>query len=111
MNELTYHLSTIEQVEKMILIKIIGVMECLEKELIVIEEAEKILFSPYSMEFLKKKGINKEIIEIIHLGTELEDVESLIPEKLSCSFKEIRIQCENLLKRRKDILINENTLI
>lgn len=111
MNELKYNLSNIEQVEKMILIKIIGVIDCLEKELIVIDEAEKILFSPYSMELMKKKGINKQIIDIIHLGTELEDIESLMPEKLSNSFKDIRIQCENLLKERKDIFIDENTLI
>ncbi|WP_368543514.1 DUF3969 family protein, partial [Streptococcus sobrinus] len=44
-----------QSLEKIILIKILGIVNALEENLITIEEAEKILFSPYTIELLKTK--------------------------------------------------------
>ncbi len=54
-----------------------------------IAEAETRLFNPHTLEQLETLGLALDLIEIVHLGTELEDVQSLIPERLSESLTEI----------------------
>jgi len=54
-----------------------------------IEEAENLLFSPYTQFKLREIGIEEEIIKIINLGCELENVKSLIPHALTDSIDEI----------------------
>ena len=71
-----------KRTEKLILINILGVLEALQNKKITINESEKIIFTPYTFITLKKKGVNKKIIDIIQEGCELEDVESLCPDKL-----------------------------
>lgn len=85
----------------MLLISIIGLLDSLESGILAIEECEQYLFSPYSLDVLRKKGIDKKIIDIVHLGTELEDVESLRPDKLEAGIKELHDAAKELLKEIK----------
>lgn len=48
------------------------------------------LFNPYTAERLKKYGLRKEVIDIIWEGCELEDIESLIPERLFPKIAELK---------------------
>ncbi|WCN36805.1 DUF3969 family protein [Aneurinibacillus uraniidurans] len=86
------------EVERITSIIIIGLLTGLEKGSISIEEAEGYLFNPYSVERLEKLDISSEIIEIIKLGCELEDIESLLPEKLPRNIQ--------LLKERAILLLD-----
>lgn len=67
---------------KMILVCAIGLFESIKSDLLTINECEQFLFSPYTTNILEKKGIDKKVIEIIEIAWELEDVESLRPERL-----------------------------
>ena len=69
--------------EKKILINIVGILECIKNDSITITEGEKWLFSPRVVEFLKNEGCNKKILEIIEEACELEDIETIIPQKLA----------------------------
>lgn len=102
MNQLLLNTTSKEELEKIILLNVVGLIEGINENLITIEESEKILFSPYIMELVDSIGISKEVLEVIHLGTELEDVESLIPEELSQSLIEIKEKSMNLLQQRKE---------
>lgn len=102
MNQLSLNATSKEELEKILLLNVIGLIEGLDGNFITIEEAEKFLFSPYVMTLVDSMGVSKELLEVIHLGTELEDVESLIPEKLSESLIEIKEKSINLLKKRKE---------
>lgn len=66
----------------------LGALECIDKGIISCEEAMKIIYFPGMIEKLEElfPGIG----EAIHLGTELEDVVSIIPEKLKASIEQIR---------------------
>jgi hypothetical protein len=86
------------EIERIILLMNLGLTNALNEGLISIEEAENFLFSPYTMEQLKELKVNKEIIRIINLGCELENVEHLIPDKLTDSIDEIKNQSIKLLK-------------
>lgn len=101
MNKLLLNTTNTVELEKLLLINIIGLIEGLKKDLLTIEESEKVLFNPYTMDLLQSKGISKEILEIIHLGTELEDIESLIPEKLFESLIDIEHKSIAQLEIRK----------
>lgn len=77
-------------VEKILLINIIGVLEAMEEKALLIDEAEKYLFSPHMIEVLKKENFNIDIIDILERGCELEDIESLLPDKLMENILELK---------------------
>jgi hypothetical protein len=104
--------NTKEENENIILIIIIGIIESLKSKTLDIEYSEKIIFNPYSMSKLKEKGLSKEIINLIHLGTELENVERIIPENLNNSFNDILEKAQRLLKENlKQISLPEKKWI
>lgn len=68
--------------ERLISIIQLGLLSALEKQIISIEEAEGYLFSPYTAQKLEMYGLSKQVIDIVWEGCELEDIQSLLPEKL-----------------------------
>ncbi len=54
-----------------------GLFNQIRLNLITIENAEHILFTPYIMNKLKKNNVSEEILSLVHEGTELEDLKSL----------------------------------
>lgn len=89
------------QANIMVLVSIIGLLDSLKDGILSIDECEQYLFSPYSLDVLRRKGIDKRIIDIVHLGTELEDVESLRPEHLSTEIQELHASAKELLEKIK----------
>lgn len=85
----------------MLLVNIIGLLGSLKSGILAIEECEQYLFSPYTLEILRRKGIDKRIIDIVHLGTELEDIESLLPDRLEANIQELYDAAKELLKEIK----------
>ena len=85
------------ETERMILVISIGITEALKNNLMSIEEAENCFFSLYTIKKLEDLGVDKDIIRLIYLGCELEDVESLIPDKLQKSIEDIRVESLRLL--------------
>lgn len=67
----------------------LGVLTALEKKLISIDEAEGYIFKPSLVNSLEEMNSPEELIDIINLGCELEDVESLIPAQLQASITEL----------------------
>jgi Protein of unknown function (DUF3969) len=55
-----------------------------------LEEAERRLFNPQVLMRLAGLGVSEDLMEIVHLGTELEDVQSVIPDRLAESLAEIQ---------------------
>ena len=69
--------------EKKILMSIIDVLEDIEENKLSLNEGEKIIFSPKTVRTLMDNGYDSKLIDIVEEGCELEDIESLIPEKLN----------------------------
>ncbi|ELR99522.1 DUF3969 family protein [Gloeocapsa sp. PCC 73106] len=87
-----------KEIERLISILNLGICTGLKQRSLTISEAESYLYSPYTMEQLKKIGIAQELIDLIHLGTELEDLESLLPEKLNDGIEEIQAKTIEFMK-------------
>ena len=96
--ELNISIKNKDDIERFILILNVGMMTAIKEGVISIEEAENYLYSPYSVEKIRKLGINEDVIKLIELGCELEDVESLIPDRLSSVIDEISAKSSKLLR-------------
>ena len=66
----------------------VGILECLEKNLISYDDAMSLLYFPGIIDKFEK--MFPKLGKAIHLGTELEDVADIIPEKLKESIEQIR---------------------
>ena len=60
----------------------LGILTAFHNRKITLDDAWHLLFRPGVIDYLESKSISKSIIDILWLCTELEDVESLSPDKL-----------------------------
>ncbi len=87
----------LNQIERLIAILSLGLCTAIKHQAIHIDEAEHILYSPLTLKKLTEIGSNQEIIELIHAGTELEDLASLLPKELSKTLSQIEGKTLKLL--------------
>ncbi|EST57329.1 DUF3969 family protein [Proteus hauseri] len=80
----------------------LGVLTALEKKLISVDEAEGYIFKPSLVNLLKEINATDELINIINLGCELEDIESLIPEKLPSNIQDLLNKTLSVIKQTDD---------
>lgn len=99
MDDLHITISEKAEIEKFLLINIIGILYLLENNRITIDESEKYLFPPYSVHRLQVLQVHVEIIDLIEHCCELEDIESLIPDKLNAIIREIKHEALILLEK------------
>ncbi len=88
-----------EQLEKVVLALSLGICVALENKAITIDEAEHLLFSPCTLDVLEKIGVHKDIVGLIHDGTELEDVARIVPEHFGEHFLTMKKDALRLLKQ------------
>jgi Protein of unknown function (DUF3969) len=69
---------------------------------VTIEEAERRLFNPKVLAQLTGLGVAESLLEIVHLGTELEDVQSLVPDKLAESLAQMQAKSLTFLNQAMD---------
>jgi Protein of unknown function (DUF3969) len=86
------------EIERLLAILNLGICIAIENEVMSLEEAEFYLYSPYTLEQLQKMEVSQQLIDIIHLGTELEDIKTLLPEELNTSLSEIKVESIKFLK-------------
>lgn len=84
------------------IINVIGVLEAIQYNALSIEEAEAYIFSPKYAKYLKTQDCDQQVIELIEFGCELEDVESLLPEKLSVTIANLEKKALDLLKEYRE---------
>lgn len=87
-----------QETEQLVAVLCIGVCVALKSGTMTINEAENCLFSPYTISVLEQSGSSDRAIELIHMGTELEDVESLVPHKLTDAIDELKDKAIDLLR-------------
>lgn len=88
--EMVIQVEDTTEVERLLSILNIGLCVALEQGTLSIEAAEHYLYSPYTLEKLQQLGVSSELLQVVHLGTELEDMQSLLPEKLEESLAEMK---------------------
>lgn len=94
-NSLVMSTDTKTENNRFALVLIIGTIVALREKAITLEEAEQFLFSPYTAIQLKNAKVPRKTIDLIWHGGELEDVLSIIPDKIDSSIDDI---LQNALK-------------
>lgn len=84
--------------EQIVLVDIIGLLTCVQEGVITIDEAEVYMFSPYTVDKLKKSGVSDEIINLIECGCELEDIRDLLPQELDKTINELKNRAIGYIK-------------
>lgn len=87
------------EIERFLLILNLGLINALKNGLITIEEVENYLYNPYTLERLKYLGINQEILDLIHEGCELENIERIIKDQLKQTMDEMENKIVSHLKK------------
>ncbi|MEO9279374.1 DUF3969 family protein [Acinetobacter sp. WA-87] len=82
--------------EKLILLVNLGLLHSLKNNYIDINEAEHFLYTPYMLRLLKENNCSMDLINIIHRGTELEDLEGF-----NIDFKD---EIEKMFKESEDMI-------
>lgn len=69
----------------LIVFSVLGVLVSLRDKKISLVDAEAIVFSPRSVAAFRRNGVDSDLCDLIYLGCELEDIESIIPDKFDSS--------------------------
>jgi len=96
-----------KEVEHFTSIFALGLISALEHKIIELEYAEQYLFNPYNLNKLHEAEVDDLLIEIVHLGTELEDIRSLLPDKLNEEILDLKSRVIKFLKNNR---INESSI-
>lgn len=91
-----------ERIEKLLLINILGTLEALKNKKVSIDESEAIIFTPYTFFTLEERGVDKKVIDLLQECCELEDVESLCPDKLDNVIEELKQRTLTLLDKYEE---------
>ena len=68
------------QSERMIAIIALGILEGVKNGVVDFTEAENCLFGPYGRGVLVNLGLSKKLVDIVHSGSALEDMEDIFPQ-------------------------------
>ena len=89
---------------KLVLIIMLGTLEALKTNKITTREAELVIFSPYALEIFSDVGIDGKILEVVQRGCFLEDIESLMPDKLAKEIDYLQKEILDLMGKCDEIL-------
>ena len=79
---------TSETKSKLLALLAIGICDGLRENKIEIRDAEILLFSPRSMQ--QAKNCDQRVVELIHMGTELDDIKDLVPDEFDPTLDRIK---------------------
>jgi hypothetical protein len=97
-------------VENFLLSLIIGLIEGIKSGVISIDEAEILLFTPGKLNWIKELKLDKTLYNLIHMGTELEDIKSLMPERLDSKLLEMLESAKKILRKKPPIIFDTSKL-
>lgn len=108
-SKLNISLENPEEIERFVLIIIVGLLNSLQHNVISIEDTECRFFSPYTYNMLKKMNVKKDIVELVMDGCLLEDFDSIISDKLDNEIIRIKEKALSLLNKHKNVRSNVDT--
>jgi hypothetical protein len=102
-----------EQSEKFVDLFLLGTLYALKNKVISIDEAEGFIFTPKVSKLLSQNNFTNDLSNLIIDGCELEDYESLLPDKLDDRIDELIVNVINLIRKQPEFgrLINKNISI
>ncbi|MGE5397586.1 MAG: DUF3969 family protein [Chitinophagales bacterium] len=91
-------ISSKSEIERISLVLCLGLINAIESGTVSISEANGYWFNPFTFFSLGNLGLDKKIVGVICHCCELEDVESIIPDKLSSVINNLKAEVIKLLE-------------
>ncbi len=88
----------VQQIERLVALLSVGVTVAIERGVFTIDEASNFVFSPHAMRLLRECGGRAAVIDMVHRGTEVEDIASLMPEMLASELVGLREEALSCLE-------------
>ena len=88
-----------ENIERLALTIHVGLLTLLKENIISIDEADSYFFSPYSAMYLESLGVDEALVDLIWHTCELENTESLMPERLPEMIDKRKNEALEMLKK------------
>lgn len=95
------------EIECLVAILSLGLCTALENKSMTILEAQGYLFSPYTMSLLQRVKASADLVKLVHLGTELEDFESILPSRLPSRLNTMKTLAFSILQSLPELLEDE----
>jgi len=76
--------------EKLIALLVLGLIEAISDGKFSSDDSESLIFLPKYLEELKKINVDANLVSIFQLGTELNDIETLVPWTLSKTLEKMK---------------------
>ena len=76
--------------EKLIDLLVLGLIEAISDGKFSSDDSESLIFLPKYLEELKKINVDANLVSIFQLGTELNDIETLVPWTLSKTLEKMK---------------------
>ncbi|GGC75590.1 DUF3969 family protein [Enterococcus wangshanyuanii] len=94
------------EIERFVLINIIGICDALLNDLITFDDATRYFFNYYTKGVLEEKKLSEPVLEVVKLTCQLDEVELAIPvfftkEDLNKEIEKVKIKAEKVLALNK----------
>lgn len=96
------------QLERALMIHLLGVISALESHTITYQEADSLWFSSDVVTTLKRKAIKHDVIHILQQARELKHLYDLLPHAVPKHLNDLRYQVNQWLLKHKKHEITEN---
>lgn len=93
----------IPHVEKIVSLLSLGICQAIKHKVLSVDEAERLLYTPATMEILNRIGANKRVSNLIHQGCELEDFLKLVPDAFTEALSKLEQDSLDSLQNTKNI--------
>ncbi len=90
--------------EKLIALLILGIVEAISKGKISTGDSETMLFLPKYLEELKNLKIDANLVRLIQLGTELNDIETLVPWTLNNTLEQMKNLAFSVIEKKGQVI-------
>ena len=85
-----FEMTDCSEVERSVSVMSLGLCAAIVGGSVSLTEAENRLFNSKVLSRLETLGLPESLIEIVHLGTELEDIQRLVPDRFGESIAQIQ---------------------
>lgn len=90
----------IAEIETIICLGTLGGFNAIKNHSLHIEQGDRLLTNPYQMNVAKKLRLSSKIRLILGLGSEIENVKSMIPYALNRSLHDLERRCITEIRKR-----------
>jgi MoaA/NifB/PqqE/SkfB family radical SAM enzyme len=90
--------------EKLIAFLVLGIVEAISKEKFSTDDSENLVFLPKYLEELKKLKTDVNLVSLVQLGTELNDIETMVPWTLSKTLEKMKMLALCVIEKKGQVM-------